>query len=239
MPLPSFDEIEWEPKLLAFLQRAEPNNKHVVYINLGDGDDLVRADVDAVLAALGSRSGLVTVLSLPKRNRAQTAPDDLPPQILHVHHVPQFEFLAHFNKQLVLVITHASLANVQESLAAGLPVLLMPHAFVEQFEVAARFVRTDAVYVLQRVQLTEANVVKCLDKMIGDPGSVICPGANSCVRSTGKRILTYSLVFLIVAPPMRALPVACLLYFSAVEWVAVWLRLGECWSWCTAWVGVI
>jgi hypothetical protein len=171
--LPSYN-IDWNKSLLRFLARAQKDDKKIVYINLGEGDDLVRSDVQAVLGGLKSHAKqLHVVWSMPKRS-AKTllgAIEDLPSFVHHVSFVPQFPFLSHFSSRLALVVTHATLANVQESLAAGLPVLLLPHPYVDQFEVANRFARTGAVYVVQRVQLTEENVRKSVEKMMKDDRS--------------------------------------------------------------------
>jgi hypothetical protein len=169
--LPSYPATLFDARLVRFVGRALRQHKRIVYVNLGEGDDLTRADVLAVLHGLKAHAKqLSLVWSLPQRNVAALLSESVSMHAF-LHHTPtvaQFQFLAHYSTSIAFAVTHASMANVQECIAAGVPVLLMPHPYVEQIEAASRFVRTGAVYMLQRVQINEENVKKAAEKMNTD-----------------------------------------------------------------------
>lgn len=178
MVLPQYSESLFDARLVRFMKRVEAERaserRRVVYVNLGDGDELTRADLDALFAGLQPLSKrIAVVLSLPKRSIKSLIPSgtEWPSFVHHVSWLPQFEFLAHYSQldQLALVITHASLGNVQEALAAGLPLLLLPHPTVDQMDVAARFARTHAVRILQRVQVTSDTIRNSTARILDDP----------------------------------------------------------------------
>ena len=191
LSVPTFPDTPdglFSPGLLRFLRRLEDEQqeggssilsggrpqRRVVYINLGDGSELTRRDLDALWAGLRPfQKRLAVVFSLPTSAlKSLQPPDGWPGFVYHVSFVPQYQFLARFGtSHLCLVITHGSLANVQESLASGLPVLLLPHPTVDQMEVAGRFARTKAVRVLQRVQVSEENVRESVARMLEDNAS--------------------------------------------------------------------
>jgi hypothetical protein len=148
--------------------------RRIVYVNLGDGHEITSADLAALFAGFAPHAdSLRIVLSLPSARAQVLQPaSGWPSFVLHVPSLRQFDFLAFYSaaRLLAFVITHASLANIQESLATATPVLLLPHPAVDQHEVAARFVRSGAVRVLQRVQLNEANAVRdSVARMLDDP----------------------------------------------------------------------
>jgi len=178
MTLPQYAESLFDARLVRFMNRVDADRgserRRVVYVNLGDGDEITRADLDALFTGLQPLSKRIgVVLSLPKRSIKSLIPSgtEWPSFVHHVSWLPQFEFLAHYSQlhQLALVISHASMGNVQEALAAGLPLLLLPHPTVDQMDVAARFARTNAVRILQRVQLNSDSIRNSTARILDDP----------------------------------------------------------------------
>ncbi len=158
-------------------EEAEGRRGGVIYINLGDGEELTFQDMTALLEGLDPfiQRRFSVVMSLPAEFQLKLliTRRKLPDALFVADFIPQFEFLAHYSRLqlLSLVITHGSLANVQESFAAGLPVLLLPHPTVDQMEVAGRLLRTKAVRVIQRVQLNSSNLQESLTRMLDDHAS--------------------------------------------------------------------
>ncbi len=85
----------------------------------------------------------------------------LSPQVRVVQRIPQQEVLKHTS----VFIHHGGMNSVSEGIAAGVPMLVIPHSY-DQFTNAARVVELEAGHMIRREELTEQNVrEKVLDLM--------------------------------------------------------------------------
>jgi len=145
-------------------------DRRIVYVNLGDGREITRADLTALFAGFRRFADqLRLVLSLPTARALQLQPvGGWPSFVIHVNAVRQYELLSFYAglHMLAFVVTHASLSNIQEAIACRAPLLLLPHPTVDQHEVAARFVRSRAAIILQRVQLSKASVRDSIQRLL-------------------------------------------------------------------------
>ncbi len=89
----------------------------------------------------------------------------LPGDPLVVHFAPQLEIL----KRSALVITHAGLNTVLESLSEGVPLVALPLGN-DQPGVAARLKARGACVVVSRHRLTPARLRKAILRVLQDPG---------------------------------------------------------------------
>jgi len=194
LSLPSYSPSLFPRSLHRFISKTRREHRRLIYINLGDGNQLERGDIHAMFGAIRALkekfmfvwsgmnkanqrrllNGSDSSSSLNRRSSSSSSSStslsvlNPPPNLLLLPFFFQYEFLAVHASLLSLTILHASLPNVQDSFAAGLPILLLPHPTVDQMEVAARTLNTGAVYIVQKAQVAEESITKAVEKITKD-----------------------------------------------------------------------
>ncbi len=149
-----------------YARRSSGESSALVYCSFGawhQGDDL--AFIRTVAAAVAARSDWDLVIGLGGR----VDPADLGEFAGNVHAyawAPQLAVLQHAD----VAIHHAGISSVNESIVAGVPMVVYPFDFLDQPGNAARIVHHGLGVVGDRNTDGASDVLRHLDRVLGDPG---------------------------------------------------------------------
>jgi len=137
------------------------DGRPLIYASLGT-TSCVRPEIIRIIAA--ACDGLDTQLVISLGNRFATEEfDSLPGKPVVVRYAPQPELLRHVD----LVITHAGLNTVFETLREGKPMIAIPLAY-DQPAVAMRLERLGVAEVLPATRLSPARIRRAIRKVLAD-----------------------------------------------------------------------
>lgn len=144
------DQIDW----------ARFENRPLIYVSMGTAFNNIRSVFHAIASAcVGFDAHVLIALG----NREAQVGDGWPGAAVVVPHAPQLEVL----KRATLVVTHAGLNTVLETLAHGVPMVALP-VTGDQPAVAARMVRLGAGVALPVNQVREDRVRGLIRKVLTD-----------------------------------------------------------------------
>jgi UDP:flavonoid glycosyltransferase YjiC (YdhE family) len=143
----------------------------LVYVTMGtvhNQPELFRPLLDALGAARGHRSALVTL----GRHGNPDALGPLPPRVRVDRFVPQ----AHVLPLAAAVVCHGGSGTTLGALAQGLPLVLVPQG-ADQFDNAERAEAAGAALVLRPGEVTGDEVRAALERVLGEPSFAEAAGA--------------------------------------------------------------
>jgi UDP:flavonoid glycosyltransferase YjiC (YdhE family) len=155
---PLYDErgvTTLDPALLRFLDegQAEPPIAFTFGSAMWHARELLETSAQAC-ALLGRRGILLT-------RHSEQVPAELPPGVIHVGFAPFSELLP----RCAAIVHHGGIGTSSQGLAAGVPHLVMPHAY-DQPDNAARLVRLGVAHKLEPRQFHAKRVARELEDLL-------------------------------------------------------------------------
>jgi MGT family glycosyltransferase len=177
----------------------KPSGRHLIYASLGTVQNRLWSAFQAIAEACASVDAEV-VLTLGDPDAA--LPDwSLPANVSVVPYASQLEMIA----KAALVITHAGMNTVLETLSGGVPMIAIPITN-DQPGVAARLVRSGAGESLPLSKLTPARLRELIERVLADESyRVHARRLQEAIRASGgvKAAADIALDALITRKPVR------------------------------------